>query len=65
MMVIGSLTRKRIKHELTKNLHPYRFCPALNPSLIQEVIDALPNVVNPKKIRIGSSLKLIVQKIIL
>jgi RNA polymerase subunit RPABC4/transcription elongation factor Spt4 len=41
--------KERIKHELTKNLYPYRYCPALNPSLIQDVIDALPNVVNPKK----------------
>lgn len=41
--------KERIKHELAKNLHPYRFCPALNPELIQEVIDALPKVINPKK----------------
>jgi hypothetical protein len=41
--------KERIKHELAKNLHPFRFCPALDPSLIQEVIEALPNVVNPKK----------------
>lgn len=41
--------KERIKHELTKNLYVFRYCPALTPSLIQDVIDALPNVVNPKK----------------
>lgn len=41
--------KNRIKHELLKNLHPYRYCPALNPSLIEEVINALPEVINPKK----------------
>jgi hypothetical protein len=41
--------KERIKHELAKNLHSHRYCPALNPTLIQEVIEALPNVVNPNK----------------
>lgn len=41
--------KERIKHELAKNLHSHRYCPALNPTLIQEVIEALPNVINPKK----------------
>lgn len=41
--------KERIKHELAKNLHSHRFCPALNPTLIQEVLEALPSVINPKK----------------
>ena len=41
--------KERIQHELTKNLYPNRFCPALNPELIKEIIQALPNVVNPQK----------------
>ena len=41
--------KERIKHELTKDIYTFRYCPALDTSLIQEVIEALPNVVNPKK----------------
>lgn len=41
--------KERIKHELQKTLYPYRFCPALQPTLIQEVLNALPNEVNPNK----------------
>jgi RNA polymerase subunit RPABC4/transcription elongation factor Spt4 len=41
--------KERIKHELAKNLHSHRYCPALNTSLIQEVIEAIPSVINPKK----------------
>jgi RNA polymerase subunit RPABC4/transcription elongation factor Spt4 len=41
--------KERIKHELAKNLHSHRFCPALHPNLVQEVLEAIPNVINPKK----------------
>ncbi len=41
--------KKRIQHELEKKLFHYRFCPALDFSLISEVIDAFPDTVNPKK----------------
>lgn len=41
--------KERIKHELSKNLYSCRFCPALNPTLIQDVLEALPSVVNPQK----------------
>jgi hypothetical protein len=40
--------KKMIKQELAKKLYALRYCPAMNPSLIQEVIDAFPSVVNPK-----------------
>ena len=41
--------KERIKHELAKNLHTHRYCPALNPTLIQEIVAAIPSVINPKK----------------
>lgn len=41
--------KERIRHELQKGLYQYRFCPALRPELIQDVLNALPDVVNPTK----------------
>jgi hypothetical protein len=41
--------KERIKHELAKNLHEVRFCPALDAERVKEIIDALPEVVNPTK----------------
>ena len=41
--------KERIQHELAKNLHSCRYCPALNTKLVQEVLEALPDSVNPKK----------------
>lgn len=41
--------KERIRHELQKSLYPYRFCPALQPQLIEDVLAALPDVVNPSK----------------
>ena len=41
--------KERISHELQKGLYQYRFCPALRPELIQDVLNALPDVVNPTK----------------
>ncbi|MBE0681704.1 MAG: zinc ribbon domain-containing protein [Anaerolineales bacterium] len=41
--------KERIFHELQKTLYQYRFCPALRPELIQDVLNALPDVVNPTK----------------
>jgi hypothetical protein len=41
--------KERMKHELAKALHNFRYCPAINLTLIQEVLEALPRVVNPAK----------------
>lgn len=41
--------KARIQHELQKALYPFRFCPALQPDLIQDVIRNLPDIVNPNK----------------
>lgn len=41
--------KDRIRHELELGIHDYRFCPAININLIQDVLDAFPTVVNPKK----------------
>lgn len=43
--------KERIRYELQKGLYQYRFCPALQPDLIQDVINVLPDVVNPTKNR--------------
>ena len=41
--------KRRIRHELQKNLYPYRFCPALQLGLVEEVLEALPDRVNPRR----------------
>ncbi len=41
--------KERIRHELEKKLFHVRFCPALKLDLVEAVLSALPNVVNPKK----------------
>ena len=41
--------KKRILHELQTALYRYRFCPAIQLDLIQEVLNAIPDTVNPKK----------------
>jgi hypothetical protein len=41
--------KERIRHELAKNLHEVRFCPALDSERIKEIINALPEIVNPNK----------------
>lgn len=41
--------KNRIKHELEKNLYDVRFCPAINLEFVQDIINALPDVVNPSK----------------
>lgn len=41
--------KERIRHELQKTLYPYRFCPALQQGLLEDVLNALPDVVNPNK----------------
>lgn len=41
--------KDRIQHELQKNLFHYRFCPALQTELVEDVLQALPSVVNPSK----------------
>jgi hypothetical protein len=39
--------KEQIKHELIKNVHYCKFCPAINLDLIQDIVTALPNVINP------------------
>jgi len=39
--------KERIRHELEKALYPYRYCPALQAGLVEDVLQALPEVVNP------------------
>jgi hypothetical protein len=41
--------KARIRHELEKNLHSYRFCPALDGSRVLDVLSAFPEKVNPQK----------------
>ena len=43
--------RERILHELRRSLHRYRFCPLLQMSFVEDVVSALPEVVNPKRDR--------------
>lgn len=43
--------KERIRHEVQKNLHEYRFCPALDPTRMEDVLAALPERVNPTKDR--------------
>jgi RNA polymerase subunit RPABC4/transcription elongation factor Spt4 len=43
--------KARITHELQKRLFPFRFCPALQPDLVNHAIDAIPSPVNPSKDR--------------
>jgi len=40
---------ERIKHELAKNIHYCKFCPAINLDLIQDILTAIPDIVNPSK----------------
>jgi len=41
--------KDRIRHELEKNLYPYRFCPAFNEGRVEEVLNAFPLEVNPTR----------------
>ncbi len=41
--------KERMRFELLKNLHQYKFCPALDISKVEDVLNALPNIVNPIK----------------
>ena len=43
--------KERIRHELQKALFPFRFCPAFRPDLVEDVLNSLPDVVNPNKDR--------------
>ena len=40
--------KTRIKHELARNLFPYRFCPALDMGLTEAMLAAFPEHVTPK-----------------
>ena len=40
--------KDRIKHELERSLHEYRFCPAMDHALIIETLGVFPDIVNPK-----------------
>lgn len=41
--------KDRIKHELVRNLYQARFCPALQPDLVDAAIAAIPERVNPAR----------------
>jgi hypothetical protein len=41
--------KERIRHELQVALYKYRFCPAIQLDLIEDVINAFPEKVNPNK----------------
>lgn len=41
--------KDRIRHELEKNLFPYRFCPAFDEARLEAMLDAFPDEVNPIK----------------
>lgn len=41
--------KDRIRYALQKELYQYRYCPALKPELIEDVLITLPDVVNPLK----------------
>jgi hypothetical protein len=43
------IDKEQIRHRLNVDLYEYRFCPAMRPELIDDVLDALPDVVNPNK----------------
>jgi len=40
--------KQRIRHELQRTLYNYRFCPAIQLQLVEDVLAALPNRVNPR-----------------
>jgi hypothetical protein len=40
--------KERIWHSLKANTHRYRFCPALDITRIQKILEAFPETVNPK-----------------
>lgn len=39
--------KKRFKEEIQRNLYLYRFCPELDLTLVNDLIDAFPDQVNP------------------
>jgi hypothetical protein len=39
--------KERIQHELQKSLFQYRFCPAIDLALVDRVLEAFPETVNP------------------
>ncbi len=41
--------KEHIRHELQKALYQYRYCTALQPELVEDVLNALPDVINPNK----------------
>lgn len=41
--------KERIRHELQKELFPYRFCPAIQLDLVEDALTAFPEKVNPRK----------------
>ncbi|QYK53658.1 MAG: zinc ribbon domain-containing protein [Fimbriimonadaceae bacterium] len=40
--------KERIQHEIEKNLHEYRFCPAISKTPTQIFLACIPDTVNPK-----------------
>jgi hypothetical protein len=43
--------KQRIRHELLTALHRYRLCPAFDAQLVQDVLSAFPDQVNPQRDR--------------
>lgn len=41
--------KERMRHELQKNLFGFRFCPAIQPEFVEDVLRALPDAVNPTR----------------
>ena len=41
--------KQRMRHELEKNLHAYRFCPTLDSTRVLDVLSAFPEKANPQK----------------
>jgi len=44
---IWRFDKERIRHELARNLHRYRYCPFMVKSLIEAAINHLPDTVSP------------------
>jgi zinc-ribbon domain len=42
------LDKDRIRHEIRTALHRYRFCPALNSGVVEDIVTAFPDKINPK-----------------
>jgi len=41
--------KDRIRHKLQQKLYEYRFCPAFNEELVEDVLNTIPKTVNPRR----------------